>query len=76
MVHAYVMVKSASGESEPVLGAICNLAAVADAHVVAGEYDVIAELDAEDVYEVLSQVSQEIGGLSGVTDTRTYVALG
>jgi len=76
MVHAYVMVKSASGRSESVLEAIRDLADVAEAHVVAGKYDVIVEMDAAEVYEVLRRVSQEIGGLADVTDTRTYVALG
>ena len=75
MVHAFVMVKTAAGASESSVEAIRSLDAVAEAHVVAGEYDVIAEVDAPEVYDVLHTASSSIQGLEGVLDTKTYIAL-
>ena len=76
MVHAFIMVKTAAGESEGLLAAIRDLESVADAHIVAGNYDIIAEVDAPEVYDVLRTVSSSIQSLEGITDTKTYIAMG
>ncbi|WP_313694074.1 Lrp/AsnC family transcriptional regulator [Halorarum halobium] len=75
MVHAFVMVKAGAGEAESVAGQVRGLASVAEAHVVAGEYDVIAEVDAEEVYGVLDAVASGVQSLAGVSDTKTYVSM-
>ncbi|MFC6716858.1 Lrp/AsnC family transcriptional regulator [Natrialbaceae archaeon GCM10025810] len=75
MVHAFIMVKTAAGKSEGLLAAIRDLESVDDAHIVAGNYDIIAEVDAPGVYDVLQAVSSGIQGLEGVADTRTYIAM-
>lgn len=75
MVHAFIMVKTAAGKSEGLLGSIRDLEAVSDAHIVAGNYDIIAEVDAPEVYDVLKAVSSNVQGLEGVTDTKTYIAM-
>lgn len=75
MVHAFVMVKAGAGEAGDVAEEIRGLEAVAEAHVVAGEYDVIAEVDAPEVYEVLDAVASGIQSLPGVADTKTYVSM-
>ena len=75
MVRAFVMVKTAAGESEPMVEAIREIETVTEAHVVAGEFDVIAEVDAPEIYEVLHTASSSIQGLDGVVDTKTYFAL-
>ncbi|MFC6765320.1 Lrp/AsnC family transcriptional regulator [Natrinema soli] len=76
MVHAFIMVKTAAGKSEGLLAEIGDLESVADAHIVAGNYDIIAEVDASEVYEVLQAVSSSMRGLDGVTETKTYIAMG
>ena len=75
MVHAFIMVKTAAGKSEGLLAGIRDLENVTDAHIVAGNYDIIAEVDTEEVYGVLETVSSGIQGLEGVTDTKTYIAM-
>lgn len=75
MVHAYIMVKTGAGSSEDVQHAIADLAGVLDAHVVAGEYDIIVEATGDEVYDVLSTASKKISALEHVTDTKTYVSL-
>lgn len=75
MVHAFIMVKTAAGKSEGLLADIREQRSVSEAHIVAGDYDIIAEVDAGEVYDVLEVASSGIQGLGGVTDTRTYIAM-
>ncbi|SDM56960.1 AsnC family protein [Halogranum gelatinilyticum] len=75
MVHAFIMVKTAAGESEGLLDSIRGLGEIAEAHIVAGNWDIIAELDTEEVYDVLKTSSSEIQGLKGVNDAKTYISL-
>ncbi|WP_129112909.1 Lrp/AsnC ligand binding domain-containing protein [Halegenticoccus tardaugens] len=75
MVHAFIMIKTAAGESERLVDAIRGLESVAEAHIVAGAYDIIAEVDTEEVYEILKTSSTRVQGLQGVTDTKTYISL-
>lgn len=75
MVDAFVMVKTGAGRSESVVSAIRELEGVSEAHVVAGEYDVIVEVDVPEVYDVLKTASSEIQSVDGVTETKTYIAL-
>lgn len=75
MVHAFVLLKTAAGSSPAIVEELRDLPAVHVAHVVAGPYDVIAELEAEEVYELLELVSNTIRPMEGVLDSKTYVAL-
>jgi len=75
MVDAFVMVKTGAGRSESVVAEIRDLEGVSEAHVVAGDYDIMAEITAEEVYDVLQTASSAIQDLDGVTGTRTYIAL-
>lgn len=75
MVHAYIMVKTSAGKSGGLLAAITDVESVRTAHIVAGNFDIIAEIDAPEVYDVLEAVSAGIQSLDGVTDTKTYVAM-
>ncbi len=75
MVHAYVMVKTDVAASESLLAAIRELPAVSEAHIVAGEYDLIVELTVEEVYAVLQATATDIQSLDGVLETKTYISL-
>ena len=75
MVDAFVMVKTGAGRSEEVVEEIRGFEGVAEAHVVAGEFDIMAEVTAGEVYDVLHTASSAIQDLDGVTETRTYIAL-
>lgn len=75
MVHAVIMVKTGAGESEATVGPIRDIDGVTEAHVVAGEFDIIAEVEVDEVYDVLHTASSGIQGLDGVLDTKTYIAL-
>lgn len=69
------MVKTAAGKSEDLLGEIQGLANVTEAHIVAGDYDIIVEVSTDEVYDVLKTVSSGVQGLDGVVDTKTYISL-
>jgi DNA-binding Lrp family transcriptional regulator len=75
MVHAFIMVKTGAGTAADVRDQVDGIDGVVAAHVVAGQYDIIAEVDGEEVHEVLETVSNHIGGVAGVTDTKTYLSL-
>lgn len=75
MARAFIMIKVDSGHAEEVRQDIADLPRVREAHVVAGEFDIIAEAEAEEVYEVIHSAATDIRGIAPVTDTRTYMCL-
>jgi DNA-binding Lrp family transcriptional regulator len=75
MVHAFVFVDVAPGTAEKLPPMLSEVEDVGDAHVVAGDHDVVLEVEADAVYDVLSTVTEEVRPLAGVEGTRTYVAL-
>ena len=75
MVHAYVLVITAAGTSEAVRNAVSDLQGVVAAHIVAGDYDLIVEMDQASITDLLRIVSTEIGEIEGVGTTRTYIAI-
>jgi DNA-binding Lrp family transcriptional regulator len=75
MVHAYVMVATESGESPEVLSDVTGFESVTEAHIIAGEWDLVVEVEADRVYEILKLVSSEVGTVEGVQSTRTYIVL-
>ncbi len=75
MVRAFIMVKTTAGKSEELQRASSDLAGVAEAHVVAGQYDIIVEAEGEEVYTVMHGVATQVRDLEGVADTKTYICL-
>lgn len=75
MVHAFIMVKTTAGTSEELVGPTRELEDVTEAHIVAGDWDIIAEVEADEVYDVLKTASGGIQALEGVTDTKTYISM-
>lgn len=75
MVHAFIMVKAGAGEAQTVRDQVQGFDGVTEAHVVAGRYDIIAEVDGPEVHNVLDTVSNRIGTVDGVTNTKTYISL-
>ncbi|WP_327052949.1 Lrp/AsnC ligand binding domain-containing protein [Halomicrococcus gelatinilyticus] len=75
MIRAYTTVITGAGTSEDVVEQIRGLPNVTEAHVVAGDFDIIAEIEAEDVHGVQDTVAMGIRSLDGVGTTRTYVQL-
>ena len=75
MVHAYVAVMTGTGASESVVESMREIPGVEQAHVVAGDFDVIAEIDGEDVLDLQKVVTAGIHEIEGVGTTRTYIQM-
>ena len=68
-------IRTGAGTSRDLIDHIRGLDQVRRAHIVAGEFDIIAEVSADEVYDVLHTSSSSIQGLEGVLDTKTYIAM-
>ncbi|WP_132059481.1 Lrp/AsnC ligand binding domain-containing protein [Halorussus amylolyticus] len=75
MVRAYVAVITGSGASEDAVGTVRDLTGVTEAHVVAGDFDVVAEIEGETVRDLQKIVTEGIHDIDSVGTTRTYVQL-
>jgi len=75
MVRAFIMVKTTAGKSAVLQESITDIEGVQEAHVVAGQYDIIVEATGEEVYDVIHSVATQVRDLEGVVDTRTYICL-
>ncbi|MBV0924905.1 Lrp/AsnC ligand binding domain-containing protein [Halomicroarcula limicola] len=75
MVTAFIMVKTAAGKSDELLEAVRQSEGITEAHIVAGQYDIIAEASGDEVYDVMQSVATRVRDLEGVADTRTYICL-
>ncbi|WP_255169293.1 Lrp/AsnC ligand binding domain-containing protein [Natrononativus amylolyticus] len=73
MVRAFTLVTCAAGTSGDACAGLRDVDAVREAHVVAGEFDVVAELEAPTVHALLQTVTGEIRSREDVGTTRTYV---
>ena len=75
MVQAFIMITADTGRAEALQETVRELGGVAEANIVAGDYDVIIEAEAEEVYDVIDAVATEVRSLEDVVDTKTYICL-
>ncbi|WP_276298857.1 Lrp/AsnC ligand binding domain-containing protein [Halorussus lipolyticus] len=75
MVRAYTTVITGTGASEDALAAIRELDGVTEAHVVAGDFDIVAEIEAETVRGLQKIVTAGIHEIEDVGTTRTYIQM-
>ncbi|ELY95407.1 MULTISPECIES: Lrp/AsnC ligand binding domain-containing protein [Natrialba] len=75
MVEAYVLLMTAAGTARPVLASLRELDAVTRASIIAGEFDIIAEVEADSNQELLSLVTEQIQSDENVGRTRTCIVL-
>ena len=75
MVTAYVMIKANTGDADRLRNAIDDIEGVVDAHIVAGDVDIIAKVAVDTPAQVKEIAANGIQGISGVEDTHTYIAM-
>ncbi|MFC4447674.1 Lrp/AsnC family transcriptional regulator [Halorussus aquaticus] len=75
MVRAYVAIITGTGASEDAAAAVRDLSGVTLAHVVSGDFDIVAEIEGETVRDLQRIVTGGIHEVEGVGTTRTYVQL-
>ncbi len=74
MTDAYVHVVVDAGAVSQAANEIADLESVETVHIVTGDYDLIAQLDLDDVDDLPTVVADEIHAVSGVIDTVTNVS--
>ncbi|MFB6153884.1 MAG: Lrp/AsnC family transcriptional regulator [Halodesulfurarchaeum sp.] len=75
MVIAYVLIKANTGEADRLLDEITGIDDVLDAHVVAGDVDLIGKIQVESPQDVKDIVANEVQSIDGVEDTETYISM-
>ena len=75
MIEAYVFVLTSAGTAPSIVDRIREIEGVRRANVVAGEFDVIAEIEADSQQDLLALVTEEIQRIDGVGRTRTSIIL-
>lgn len=75
MVHAFIMVKASTGEAQALSEKIGELDHVTGVNVIAGDFDLIIEAEADEMYEIINSVATKIRGFDDIEDTKTYVCL-
>jgi DNA-binding Lrp family transcriptional regulator len=75
MVRAYIMVKANTGEADRLKSNIEAIEGVEDAHIVAGDVDIITTVSVDTPADVKEVAANGIQSVDGVEDTQTYVAM-
>ncbi|WP_226023035.1 Lrp/AsnC family transcriptional regulator [Halomicrobium salinisoli] len=75
MVVAYVMVKAHTGDADRLKNEIEAIDGVVEAHIVAGDVDLIAKVEVDSPGEVKDIAATRIQEIDGVEDTQTYIAM-
>jgi DNA-binding Lrp family transcriptional regulator len=75
MVEAYLLITTPAGTSRSVLPKLRDLEAVERANVIAGEFDIVAIVEADSTQELLALVTDEIQSVENVSRTRTCVVV-
>ncbi|MDY6818355.1 MAG: Lrp/AsnC ligand binding domain-containing protein [Halobacteriales archaeon] len=75
MVTAYIMVKSITPEADRLRTEIEAIDGVLEAHIVAGDVDLIAKVDVETPGDVKTIAADNIRAIDGVENTQTYIAM-
>jgi DNA-binding Lrp family transcriptional regulator len=75
VVVAYVAIKANTSEADRLLETVSAVDGVVDAHIVAGDVDLIAKLNVDSPAAVKQVAAEEFGGIEGVESTTTYLAM-
>jgi len=75
MVTAYVMVKANTGEADRLKREIGGVDGVVEAHIVAGDIDIIAKVGVDAPAAVKDVVASAIQEIEGVERTQTYISM-
>ncbi|MFB6103536.1 MAG: Lrp/AsnC family transcriptional regulator [Halobacteriaceae archaeon] len=75
MVTAYLMVKANTGQADRLLEEVTEVPGVEEAHVVAGDIDLIVKAAVDGPEDVKAIAADHIQRIDGVEDTETYLAM-
>ena len=75
MVTAYIMIKANTGDADRLREEIEAVEGVLEAHIVAGDVDLIAKVQVDSPAAVKDVAATHIQGIDGVESTQTYIAM-
>lgn len=75
-VKAYLLMEVAIGKVSDVVAAVRELPHVVTADAVAGPYDIIAILEAEEADQIGQMVMDRVHQIAGINYTMTCIAVG
>ena len=73
MIKAYILIVADPGETKNVFKALSDIAGVKQAHQVMGPYDIVAEIEVDDLADVPPILSEHIRTIKGVENTTSLV---
>lgn len=73
MIKAYILVVSNPGATKTVFAALQQIKGVSECHEVMGPYDIVAEIQVENLSDVPSILSDHIRTIPGVESTTSLV---
>ncbi len=74
-ITAYLFLECTSGRLKEVLAKLKQVPGVREAHIVTGNYDIIALVDAKDLAALSEAILSKIQAIPGVHKTTTNVAV-
>lgn len=72
-VKAYVLIVTNPGKTTTVLGAVRQVPGVVESHEVMGPYDIVAEVEVENLTDVPPILSERIRRIDGIESTTSLV---
>jgi DNA-binding Lrp family transcriptional regulator len=75
MVRAYVLISTSPGRAMDVVSRMAGQGGIVQSDAITGEYDVIAQVEAEDVAGVGQLIVEKIQRIDGVFKTVTCLAV-
>ena len=73
MIKAYILIVANPGETKAVFDALDGISGVTQAFQVMGPYDIVAEIEVEDLADVPPILSEHIRTIDGVENTTSLV---
>lgn len=75
MVVAYALLEADTSDIDGLVADVTDIEGVTDAHMVAGDVDVIARIEVADPGSASTVINRKIAALDGVADTETYMSM-
>ena len=75
MVTAYVLVKANTSEADRLREEVAAVEGVVDAHIVAGDVDLIAKISVDSPAQVKEIAANSFQSIDGVESTETYIGM-
>ncbi len=73
MIRAYILIVASPGETQAVFDALASIEDIMQAHQVIGPYDIVAEIEVEDLADIPPILSEHIRTIDGVENTTSLV---